>query len=94
MRVHNFFICLWYCLDEVITVFKDTSKKIKICSIIFFVGSFLNQGLSHVRRWFVLGRPDSLLKDTLEYTVMTVLSYLVIACLIYGFGILVKRFED
>lgn len=75
-------------------MFENTSKKIKICAYVFFIGSLLNQGVRDVRIWFELGRPSSLIIETILGTINTALMYFIVALFIYGFGKIVEHFEN
>ena len=75
-------------------MFENTSKKIKICAYIFFVGSLLNQGTQTFRQWLMLGSPSDLLFPTITQTFSGATLSLVISLIIYGFAKIVEYFED
>ncbi|MEG0275901.1 MAG: hypothetical protein RR630_02630 [Coprobacillus sp.] len=75
-------------------MFENTSKKIKICAYVFFIGGLLNHGARAIRLWFELGRPSSLIIETILDTFNTAIMYLVVSLFIYGFGKIVQHFES
>lgn len=74
-------------------MFENTSKKIKVCSYLYFFGTFINLFYKEVRQFVMLDCPSSLITEMVLNILQGLVVCLVISLIVYGFGKIVEHFE-
>lgn len=75
-------------------MFENTFQKLKVCAYIFFIGNFLQLVYREVTQFIALGCPSQMIMGSLFSIVNAGILYFVIALFIYGFGKIVRYFEN
>lgn len=74
-------------------MFSNTSRKLKVCSYIYFIGTSINVIYRKISLFIGLGCPSSMLIKMILEIINGVVLVLVISLFIYGFGKIVEYFE-
>ena len=75
-------------------MFENTFHKLKICAYVYFIGSVINQVYREFYQFIVLGCDFRLIPSLIYSIFNTVVVSFIFGLMIYGFGKIVKHFED
>lgn len=75
-------------------MFENTFHKLKICAYIYFIGSVINQVYREIYQFIMLECDVRMLPNMIYGVFHAVVVSFIFGLIIYGFGKIVKHFED
>lgn len=75
-------------------MFNNTSRKLKVCSYIYFIGNCINLIYRKISLFIGLGSPSDMLIKLILEIMNGIVLVLIISLFIYGFAKIVEYFES
>lgn len=75
-------------------MFENTAKKIKLCSYLYFLGTFINLSYKEIRQFVMLNCPSSLIVEMILNIIQGTIVCFVISLIFYGIGKIIEYYEN
>lgn len=75
------------------TMFENTSYKVKICAYVYFIGNVVISVYRDYIQYIELGKATQVLISSILNSLHSFLMYFIISLVIYGFGKIVEYYE-